>query len=102
MTNHIKNLRAKVARRDRRIEALMKENIEARHILKDAILKARMVARENEILKNNAKVRSRSARVARRMDDLHYAETILKHIKSAVQTGNAFIRNYEEQARRTL
>jgi hypothetical protein len=102
MTNHVKNLRAKLARRDKRIAALMEENIQARQLIQDAIIKARMIARENEILKNNAKIRPRSARVARRMDDLHYAETILKHIKSAVQTGNAFIHNYENQSRRTL
>lgn len=102
MTNHAKNLKAKLARRDKRIAALMKENIEARQMLYDAICKARMILRENAMLKNNIKAKPKPARIAKRMEDLQRAEAILKHIKSAVQTGNAFIRNYEEQARRTL
>lgn len=102
MTQELKALKAKLARRDKRIEELKQENLEARRLLRDAIVKVEMLSHENMAMKANAKVLTTDKRVAKEMEKLRYAEDILGHFKAHFTYQKAFIENYEDYARKTL
>ena len=102
MTQEIRSLKAKLARRDKRIEELKQENLEARRLLRNAIVTTQMLANENAAMKANAKVLTTDKRVAKEMEKLRYAEDILGHFKAHFTYQKAFIENYEDYARKTL
>lgn len=102
MTQELKALKAKLARRDKRIEELKQENLEARKLLRNAIVTTQMLANENAAMKANAKVLTTDKRVAKEMEKLRYAEDILSHFKAHFTYQKAFIENYEDYARKTL
>jgi hypothetical protein len=77
----------------------MKENIEARHIIKDAILRVRMITRENAMLRNNIKVRPHPVRVAKEMEKLRAAQDALTLTKAAIKYADAAIKTYEQRTR---
>ena len=97
-----RNMRAKLKRRDKRIEELTQENITARRLLREAIVKVEMLSRENMAMKANAKVLATDKRVAQQLENLRYAEDILGHFKAHFTYQKGFIENYEEHARKTL
>lgn len=91
MTYEIRGLKAKLTRRNKRIADLKEENLEARKLLKDAINSARMIARENAMLKANLDrgIRNRTAQL------LSEAEYFLGAVRNVVAS-------YETSTRRKL
>ena len=102
MTQELKALKAKLARRDKRIEELKQENLEARKLLRNAIVTTQMLANENAAMKANAKVLTTDKRVAGQIENLRYAEDILRRLKAHLVYQKNFIRDYEEHTRKTL
>jgi len=102
MTYEIRGLKAKVTRRDKRIADLMAENADARKLLKDAINSARMIARENAMLKNNAAIKTSDHRIAQQLERLRHAEDMLTLAKAAGQYLMSITEIYEHRARKQL
>ena len=102
MSCEIKNLKAKIARRDKRIADLINENADARQLLKNAINSIRMIARENAMLRNNAAIKTNDKRIAQQLERLRHAEDMLTLAKAAGQYLMSITETYEHHARKQL
>lgn len=95
-------LRRMVAARDKKIAALIAENLAARAELADAIRLAKQIARENAALRNNIEVLQRPHHVAKREETALHAIRMLAHIKPRAREIMDLIDSYEHWTRRTL
>ena len=102
MTRETAILKAKLTRREKRIEKLTAENEEARKALQDAVRLVKQLQQTNAALRKNAEVLTPDRRIAKQLEKLKHAETALEVTKAAATYLFNAVQTYEYYARHKL
>jgi len=95
-------LRGIVTRRDKKIAALIEENIAARAALDDALRALRMQVADNKVLHNNIAVLQRPERAAKRNQEARAAIDVLVGMKPLIERLQGKVEWFERTTRRKL